>query len=332
MTLALLPHCRTLRPEVAPDPNRELARAVEAPPSPRRWVPLSPPLPILPPRPPQRAESAPPSSPVRHGVMPTGLCSTRRKKALFRDTVQSFAERNHVTAATFLRMNGLALPATAPLQHRRLYVVAVGADGERLVGGKSLGPSTAEYVVVNPSRAFGQPFAVDLLRRAIARVHARLPGGQRIVIEDLSIEHGGCLAPHREHRGGLEADVGFFHHTASRHLTVATAANFDAPREWLFLRTLLETGLVQMIIVDRRVQALLHREALRQGTPEALLRRWLQFPRGKGSGATVVHGGGHDNHTHIKFRCPRAGCAAPATLADDAATDLPASVTELELP
>lgn len=240
----------------------------------------------------------------------------RRSKALFRDTAERFANRHHLSVQTFLRLNGLNLQANSPLIHKHRYVVAQGMDGERLVHGQSMGPTTADYIVVNPSRAWGQPFVVQLLQRALARVRAQLPGGQRVVIEDLSIEHGGCLVPHREHRGGLEADIGFFHREPVRHLLRATPQNFDARREWLFLRLLLETGLVQSVIVDRQVQAMLHREALRQGATPAELQKWLQYPRGKREHAIVVHGGGHDNHTHIKFRCPQNGCALPVDLPD----------------
>ena len=274
-------------------------------------------------------------SPIRKGQLPTGQCGVRRAKALFRDTAERFAARHHITLAAFNRINGLSLSAQTPLQHKRKYVTAHGGDGERLVGGQPMGASTPHVVVVNPSRAWGQPFVVDLLRRALARVHAQLPGGTRPVLEDISIEHGGCLPPHREHRGGLEVDIGFFHRQQSRHLTHATAANLDARREWLFLRLLLETGSVQMIIVDRKVQALLHREAVRQGVAPALLAKWLQYPRRsrKMRGAVIVHGGGHDNHTHIKFRCPPGGCALPVDLPEvETPQDLPEDTSEPEEP
>ncbi len=338
--------CNTPQPRRLAEANGEFARTVLAetpdaphPPQPHWIAPSDAPAP----QPVRRAptHSEPPeaipertrgaSSPIRKGVMPTGMCPVRRQKALFRDTVQSFATRNHLTVQAFQRINGLALPASTPLVHKRRYVIASGAEGEHLREGRSLGPTTSQYIVINPSRAWGQPFAVDLLKRAIAQVYQKLPGGNRPVIEDISIEHGGCLKPHREHRGGLEADVGFFHKQPVKRLTIANRDNFDARREWLFLRVLLDSGLVTRVIVDRKVQAMLYREAQRQGATPEQLARWLQYPRTTKWAAILVHGGGHDNHTHIKFRCPKDGCAAPVDLPDvDVQADLPEDDTPRE--
>lgn len=298
-------------------------------------VPQPQPIVVKPPRGeppaaiPERERQA--SSPLRRGEMPTGQCPVRRQKALFRDTAASYAARNHISVNTFLKLNGLNLPPNAPLQHKRRYIMASGPHGEHLVDGRSMGPSTSQYVVVNPSRAWGQPFAIDLVKRALAQVYQKLPGGNRPVIEDWSIEHGGCLKPHREHRGGLEADIGFFHKTVSKHLQHASRDNFDARREWHFLRVLLESGLVTRVIVDRKVQAMLWKEAKRQGASAEQLARWLQYPRTTKWAAIIVHGGGHDNHTHIKFKCPKDGCAAPVDMPDvEVDADLPEGDTETD--
>lgn len=237
--------------------------------------------------------------------------------AHFRDTTASFAQRNRISEATFCALNGL--PPGSALVHRRRYVTARGSVGERLVGGQTMGPSTADYVVVNPSRAWGQKSVVALLRAAAQRVQQKFPGEQRIVFEDLSIEHGGCLAPHREHRSGLEVDAGLYHKGIGHltHLRKATPANFDARREWLFLRTLLETGRVDRILLDRRIQGWLLREAQHQGTPADKLARWFRPGRGKWR-AIFTNAAGHDNHAHIRFLCPREGCQWPVDLLPEA--------------
>lgn len=239
-----------------------------------------------------------------------GRCKERRKPARFHDTVATYAARNRISVATFLALNHL--PATATVAHRRRYVVARGTIGERLVDGESLGPSTADLIVVNPSRAWGQRFVVSLLRKAAHRVQEQSPG-PRLVIEDISIPNGGCLAPHREHRGGREVDAGLYHKTEVRRLARGRPGSLDARREWLFLRTLMETGLVDSILLDRMVQAQLYAAARQQRTPPEQLRKWLQWHGDRN--AIIRHAGGHDNHAHIKFRCPTAGCPVQPDLA-----------------
>lgn len=239
-----------------------------------------------------------------------GRCNERRKPARFRDTAATYAARNRISVATFLALNHL--PPNATVVHGRRYVMARGAFGERLVDGESLGPSTADIIVVNPSRAWGQRFVVSLLRKAAHRVQEQSPG-PRLVIEDISIPQGGCLAPHREHRGGREVDAGLYHKTEVRRLARGAPGSFDARREWLFLRTLIETGLVDSILLDRMVQAQLYKAAKQQRTPPERLRKWLQWHGDHN--AIIRHAGGHDNHTHIKFRCPAEGCPAQPDLA-----------------
>ena len=228
---------------------------------------------------------------------PPGRCKVRLDRARFRDTVPTFAARNRISVPTFMALNHL--PADARLVHRRRYVSARGSFGERLVQGESLGPTDANLIVVNPSRAWGQKAVVSVLKAAAQRTQQRLPG-PRLVVEDLSMPQGGCMSPHREHRGGLEADVGLYHKTEVKRLKRAVSGSLDARREWYFLRTLIETGLVHRILLDRRVIAMLRVEARRQKTPAEAQAKW--FAR------IFTHAAGHDNHTHIKFRCPKQGC------------------------
>ena len=254
------------------------------------------------------------------GTAPDGRCGTREAIAHIRDDTASFAQRNRISDTTFCALNGIARGSA--LVHHKSYVTARGDVGERLVRGESMGPSTSDYVVVNPARAWGQKSVVSLLRAAAHRVQARFPGEPRIVFEDLSIERGGCLAPHREHRSGLEVDAGLYHKGvgALTHLLVATQGNFDAQREWMFLQALLETGRVDKILLDPRIQAWLHSEAVRQQVDADKLARW--FPVGPHSlRAVFTDATGHDNHAHIRFKCAPGECDLPAELVPEDETE-----------
>jgi murein endopeptidase len=243
---------------------------------------------------------------------PPGRCGVRTDRARFRDTIQSFAARNRIAVQTFLALNHLN--AQAHLVHRKRYVSAQGRFGERLVGGESLGPSNADLIVVNPSRAWGQKAVVEVLRQAAHRTQQKLPG-PRLVVEDISMPQGGCMAPHREHRGGLEADVGLYHHKETRHLASGKHGSLDARREWYFLRTVLETGLVHAVLLDPALIATLRSEARRQKTPAELVSHWFA----PGRAGIFTPAAGHDNHTHIKFRCPNDGCPTQPDLGPEIA-------------
>lgn len=255
---------------------------------------------------------------------PPGRCGVRTDRARFRDTVQTFAARNRISVPTFLALNHLTLDPQARLTHRRRYVSAQGGFGERLVDGESLGPSDDALIVVNPSRAWGQKAVVEVLRQAAHRTQQKLPG-PRLVVEDISMPHGGCMAPHREHRGGLEADVGLYHHKETRHLASGLNGSLDARREWYFLRTVLETGLVHAVLLDPKLIAVLKAEARRQKTPAERLAQWFAA----GRAGIFTPAAGHDNHTHIKFRCPKEGCPQQPDLGPEIA--LAEDVTPVEL-
>jgi hypothetical protein len=245
----------------------------------------------------------------RHGYRPNS-CGTHRSKALFRDTVASYARHHRLSVRTFLALNGMqGTSPNAKLVHRHRYVTSRGGVGERLYGGVSMGASTGNYVVSNPNRAWGQPFVVDLLQRAARTVQERYPQGHRLVFEDLSFPKGGCMSPHIEHRGGLEVDVGFYHHgiDPGKRLKSGTNGTLDGRRTLLFLRTLLETGQVDRIITDRRVLSQLRSQARRQGVAAPTIAKWFSAG-GRRTRAIANHGSGHGNHFHVRFKCPATGC------------------------
>jgi len=272
-----------------------------------RWGVLALALVILPL--PAIAAQGQPGEPVGRGkTLPTGWCGVRRAHARFRDTAATLATRHGLTLAEFVALNELA--DGEKLVHRRRYVIARGFVGEHLEGGRSIGPSTDAYLVPNPDRSWGRPHVVEALQAAARRVRKELPGGQRVVIEDISLPRGGCLTPHIEHRGGLEVDAGLYHKGTGkvRGLMVATRANLDVRRTWRFLRSVIDTGQVRAILLDVKVQRLLAAEARRQGTRKAELGALFNLRRGTRK-ALFKHAGGHANHAHIKFHCPGGDCS-----------------------
>ncbi len=245
-----------------------------------------------------------------------GRCRVRRTRARLHDTAASLAQRFHLSESAFRARNGLGRGQA--LVHRRKYVVSDAAMGEALRDGISMGPSTDAYLTVSPDRAYGQPFVIALLRYAARTVQRHFPRGHRVVIEDISLQRGGCMSPHLEHRGGREADVGLYLRTAEEtgRLRRATPATLDARRQFVLLRTLLQTRCVERILLDRRLIPPLRAMAQRSDLPLDDRQRFFG-PMPDGGRSVLRAAAGHDNHTHIRFR-EGGACTLPKALGGEA--------------
>ncbi len=196
----------------------------------------------------------------------------------------------------FLR-NGVALP-----RHGEGYVLARPTD---------------------PTR-FGTPELVSALRRAAAAVAREYPGGSPLRVGDLSSPSGGRHPRHGSHRSGRDADLIFYVTDEAGHSltgrgwlrydefgtareTHAPAGvtpsgrtfHFDAPRNWLFVRTLLldPEANVQWLFCSREVKArLLDYAIATESSSEAILRA-----------SYVLHqpsrGNPHADHFHLRVAC-----------------------------
>ncbi len=193
---------------------------------------------------------------------------------------------------------------------------ASGSVGEpwdgRLRGGAHL-PEGEGYRVRRPERAFGARHVVEHLRGSIAAVRALHPHVHELAIGDLSAREGGRLGDHRSHQSGLDVDVGFYFRTppAGYPGSFAPAGDdLDLAATWsliaAFARTSdLDDG-VEVIFLDRGVQARLYRWAHGRGTPEPQLAELLQYPRSPDAQAGLVrHWPHHADHLHVRFKPAR---------------------------
>lgn len=166
------------------------------------------------------------------------------------------------------------------------------------------------YHRMRPSRAWGTPELVDLLVDTAAQVAFEKPDADRIVIGDLSTKRGGTLSGHRSHKGGIDADLGLFFYDGRQHkygfLEPVTAA-FDLETNWIVIRTMLESGLVERIFLDQRYLRPLRRHAVEVGdlTPEEARQLIIVDPKERWRTGTVRHAAGHRDHLHVRIRCTR---------------------------
>ncbi len=170
---------------------------------------------------------------------------------------------------------------------------------------------------VKPSSAdhrYGTYEVVAALHAVADAVAGAFPGS-RMTVGDLSRRGGGRIRPHRSHRRGLDADVGFFladsagaalfsrafvRMDASGLDTAGSGTRFDVARNWALVVALLEQShaRVQYMIVARPLEELLLRYA-----------ESIEAPAQRRADAELAlyqssRGARHDNHFHVRFYCP----------------------------
>ncbi len=206
---------------------------------------------------------------------------------------------------------------------KRYLVYRSPHEGTRLRGGVLMPDDRETFYMQRPERGWGTPLTVDLLRMSVSAVERAAPLGTQLVIGDLSRAGGGCLPPHRSHRGGLDVDIGYYFRGGDQHrwMRLATAATLDADRTWLLLEAFVTSGRLQYAFIDYDLQRLLHAAALRSGRTAAELAPIFQYPRplDQARSAIIRHLKGHADHMHVRFTCPPSG---PCVLADGLAAQV----------
>ena len=166
------------------------------------------------------------------------------------------------------------------------------------------------------NRSWGTDDTIQAMMTVFKAYAQAYPDGPDINVGDLSKRRGGKVTPHASHQSGRDIDIGFVHVPGSEHtrhpehFIKATTSNLDVEKTWFITKTLIQTGLVQVIYIDKFVQKKLWQYAAKDLTPE---QRELIFsiPRhDKSSSAILQHWPGHRNHFHIRFKCPKGqyGC------------------------
>lgn len=179
----------------------------------------------------------------------------------------------------------------------------------RLRGGEAL-PRGPGYQIRRPQRAFGASHVVDHLKHVIAEVRALYPRVHTLAIGDLSAEHGGKLAEHHSHQSGLDVDIGFYFQKVPAGYPdqfVMASSEIDLEATWALITAFARTSSlhngVQVILLDRDIQARLYRWAHARGTPDEQLADLLQYPRGNDAQVGIVrHWPHHANHLHVRFK------------------------------
>ncbi len=157
------------------------------------------------------------------------------------------------------------------------------------------------------NRYYGTQALVDLITDVASNMVDLFPGLERLQVADLSAPHGGAIAPHNSHQNGLDADLVYYRvdhqeqdpsHTQGLEEVFVKkgklTANFDIPRNWALMKAFAASGRVERVFVDGVIKQTLCNEAKRVGefqTQEESLRMLRPLEQ-------------HDNHLHLRIRCP----------------------------
>lgn len=212
--------------------------------------------------------------------------------------------------------------AMGPPEREESRSVSIGRTNRgRLLHGV---PLTASAVLQtrSPNNRFGTQELVDLVEWAAAKVAEKHPGSTMLV-GDLSRARGGRLRPHRSHRTGRDADVGFYLSsedgemlTAERFVRMSrsgvgqsrgTTYKFDVARNWELVANIVGQDIVpvQYMMIIRPLKDMLLAEGRRQNASAELLQRVeaVVGPRSTGRGRWARYGT-HNSHFHIRIYCP----------------------------
>lgn len=217
----------------------------------------------------------------------------------------------------------VAVGSTPRTPERRRYFDSRGRSRSKAIGRaargllrNAVGLDDSPTLFVKASSVdhrFGTFELVEALRAAAETVAASFPGS-RLIVGDISRRGGGRIRPHRSHRRGLDADVGFYvmdEHGAPLSVRAfvrmdadgvdkeGSGARFDTARNWALVGALLEQphARVQYLFVARHLERLLLEHAQSIGASAELVaaatEALYQGTRGRG----------HDNHFHVRFYC-----------------------------
>jgi hypothetical protein len=182
-------------------------------------------------------------------------------------------------------------------------------SGGSLVGGVPMLDGPGRVLKMIPWKSWGTAETVATLDRVLREWRNRYPQAQPILVGNMSSPSGGKLEPHGSHQSGRDVDLGYPQVWDGReelNWRDMTSENLDRDLTWKLLRLLVETGAVEHVFVDTKLQKLLHDWAREhEPVPARELSRWLEYPRRPGStGAIVQHVPGHTDHLHVRFACP----------------------------
>ncbi|MGB0592295.1 MAG: penicillin-insensitive murein endopeptidase [Myxococcota bacterium] len=178
-----------------------------------------------------------------------------------------------------------------------------------------MGPNHRLQHHVNKSKTYYATAAlVDGLLNAARHVADEFPGGQPLVVGNLSQKNGGDIGDSRSHNSGRDVDLVFFmtqldgtsvrvrnhrYDEEGKSRRLPKKYKFDVDRNWAAIEALGSNKALglQWVIIEPHLERLLLAHAKSLGVDAATLRHYADMM------TLPAYAGPHENHVHIRVQC-----------------------------
>lgn len=204
-----------------------------------------------------------------------------------------------------------------PADEARPWVLSADETKAESIGGPGNGQLIDGVLVprkgrgfrrINQDRIYGTDKTVKLIEYLGAQIADAFPGSQPLLVGAVSKQGGGRVRPHKSHQNGIDVDLAYFEkgNPKRKHYRSRVKADeLDYKKNWFMVETMLLTGEVNYMFIDRTLMPGLRRAARKAGWPKQTLDKLFGDSEGKGRGRVLRHYGGHKYHVHVRFKCPK---------------------------
>ena len=189
----------------------------------------------------------------------------------------------------------------------RAEVIGSPSDG-RILRAQEMPKSLPGVRSINRAKRFACDQTLEIIAHVGRRLQERYPGTRPLLVGALSYEKGGRAGRHKSHQNGLDVDIAYFErgNPKRRHYNGRVRWDqLDYDKNWFVFETMLLTGKINYIFVDRAQLPHFRAAAARSGWSEPALRRIFGDASFRGPDRIIRHWKGHTYHAHVRFTCPR---------------------------
>lgn len=177
----------------------------------------------------------------------------------------------------------------------------------KLVRGVELPDRPDLYVKRKPDEAYGSTHTVLQTLAAITRFRHESGYKGPLAIGAMSRPRGGRFRPHKSHQSGRDVDIRMPLLPTAEGKKHTTSADVDWKATWKLIRAFLDTGEVEYIFLDYRLQKHLYKAAREAGATREQLDAWMEWPipvkKRANKRIIIRHVDGHTVHFHVRIRC-----------------------------